>query len=624
MPSPIEGEQQLFDPGDFGAELFEDATRDAFPAFVMPEGQELPAPLRLRRIRLERVLGFQECTVDVQDFNILVGANNSGKSSLLRIIRFGYTLLHAHFHRADEESAYLVRGRNLDDSLLPVAEVRDLWFGGIRRSGNDHLLARIEMQFEEGLTIEFGLKSPFGHATSRLISDSTTIERSLWNRLVARPIVYVPSSVGVVAHEEYRTPVRVDSLVAGGHVHEVLRNLLLSLQESGRLSALDSLIGRFFNAGLGVVAFDAASDQFIRTTYRAEAEHDLFNVGAGFLQILQVLAFLVNQQPGVLLVDEPDAHLHSSLQRTAVDVLRAASADLGMQVLVATHSKEIINYVDPDNLLVVDRAASHLEGLGSHETAISVLESLGSIDSVDAFYVLRTRRLLLVEGKSDTKVLHGIATKRGMRLFEGDSRVVAIETGGDSTPAARSDLSIVEQIIGAGVDSLQIRDRDSRIDDHIAYEEAVSPRPVHFWRLGSIESYLVVPDALVRLVVTDTGLEAREAASAVADVIETAVASLADDSFDRVSTTVRDFLSRTESRGVEVAEANRRARQALQQEGALFRLAKGKLLLAKVRFELQDRLGVTFGTQRLIDEIDEAEVAEEVWEVLDRIAALTK
>lgn len=60
------------------------------------------------------------------------------------------------------------------------------------------------------------------------------------------------------------------------------------------------------------------------STYAPEdSDHDLFSAGAG----LQLLTFLVLGQAGILLVDEPDAHLHSSLQRIVVDVLRKASQE---------------------------------------------------------------------------------------------------------------------------------------------------------------------------------------------------------------------------------------------------------------------------------------------------------
>src|SRR5206468_9462975 len=118
------------------------------------------------------------------------------------------------------------------------------------------------------------------------------------------------------------------------------------------------------------VTFDQLSDEYIHVTYREDSDHDLFSAGAGFLQVLQLITFLIHERPGILLVDEPDAHLHSSLQRLVVDVLRAASRELGLQVLLATHSKEIVNYVDPGELLVIDRKQNHLKGLGEHEKAI--------------------------------------------------------------------------------------------------------------------------------------------------------------------------------------------------------------------------------------------------------------
>jgi predicted ATPase len=139
------------------------------------------------------MLGFENATVYPDDFTVLVGANNSGKSSLMRAISFAQTLLRVHVEREDAEHVVLARGRNLDDSLLPVPEVKDLWYGGIRRVGNDWVMAEIELEFETGLVLGFGLKGPFGHATSRLLDDSSRqVSRADFDRLTAYPIVYVP------------------------------------------------------------------------------------------------------------------------------------------------------------------------------------------------------------------------------------------------------------------------------------------------------------------------------------------------------------------------------------------------------------------------------------------------
>jgi len=344
----------------------------------------------------------------------------------------------------------------------------------------------------------------------------------------------------------------------------------------------------------------------------------------GSLQVLQLVTFVVHEKPGILLVDEPDAHLHSSLQRLVVDVLRKWSRASGYQVLLATHSKEIVNHVDADELLVVDRRQRVLRGLGEHESAISVLNSLGSVDSVDAYQVVTTRKVVLVEGATDPKILRALAAKRDSHVFEGGSRIVVIEPGGESTPAARSDLEIGERIIGHPISSLQIRDRDARLDRHVAATEAASRRPLHVWRRDSIESYLVVPATLARLIAERGGGTAEEIEPKVHRFIDESVEELRDETLDRTSTTYRHQVIQFEGgRGVEPAETNRAAREAMEDPDTRLRLTRGKDHLARVR----DRVavaygGISFGNMAILKEMQEGEVDPELWEILDEIEAL--
>ena len=53
----------------------------------------------------------------------------------------------------------------------------------------------------------------------------------------------------------------------------------------------------------------------------------------------------------------------------------------------------------------------------------------------------------------------------------------------------------------AEVRSYQILDRDARLLEFVEHAEQQSPRPLHLWRRDAIESYLVVPSAMARLVV---------------------------------------------------------------------------------------------------------------------------
>jgi predicted ATPase len=611
----------LFNPDEFGAEVAEDAQDNVFARLRVAEVYGAGAPLKLKRIRARNILGFEDTEVHLGDFNVLVGINNSGKSSLMRLISFAQTLLRLHFERVQGDEVVLARGRNIDDNLLPVPQVRDLWFRGVRRVGNVWTMAELELEFDSGLVVGFGLKPPFGHATSRLTGDNVRLPRADFERLATYPIVYVPSSVGVVDREEYRTPARIGALIAGGRAHEVLRNLLLHLNAAG-LEDVGRVLREYFGGVVSEVTFDEDSDQFISVTYEEDSQHELFSAGAGFLQVLQLVTFVVHERPGILLVDEPDAHLHSSLQRLVVDVLRRWSADAGFQVLLATHSKEIVNYVDADELLVVDRRQSVLRGLGEHETAISVLNSLGAVDSVDAYQVVSTQKVVLVEGATDPKVLATIAAKRESHVFEGSGRIVVIETGGESTPAARSDLNIVERILDRPLRSLQIRDHDARIDEHVRATEEGAPRPLHVWRRDSIESYLVVPSALARLIAQKVGVDVADVEERVRHFVADAVDELRDDTLDRAATRFRHEVIQFEARNVEPAEANRTVREAMQDDEIVIRLTRGKDLLAGVRTRISDAYRVSFGNIAILKEMTDEEVDPEVWAVLDRIEAL--
>lgn len=133
------------------------------------------------------------------------------------------------------------------------------------------------------------------------------MDGALLHALASRPAVWVPSSVGVVRDEEYRTPARRSSLVNAGRHNEVLRNLLLELKRDhqAEFAELQQTLERYFNGRFSEVDFDERLDQFVTATYEeAGLQHDLFSVGAGFVQVVQLLAFILIRTPGLILLDE--------------------------------------------------------------------------------------------------------------------------------------------------------------------------------------------------------------------------------------------------------------------------------------------------------------------------------
>ena len=70
---------------------------------------------------------------------------------------------------------------------------------------------------------------------------------------------------------------------------------------------------------------------------------DLTSVGVGVSQVLPVLAVCLLAEPGdIILLEQPELHLHPALQMRLADFLLAC-VDSGRQIIVETHSEHLVN-----------------------------------------------------------------------------------------------------------------------------------------------------------------------------------------------------------------------------------------------------------------------------------------
>ena len=590
---------------------------------VVPSGEEAdgaPAP-RIRRLWLRSFKGFRDFEVALGEFNVLAGANNSGKSTILQGADLLFRLINLH-----REGNHLAAGRNVPPAVLPVAQLRDLWYGQRYRAQNKFVEAVVGAEFAGGAQVEFGIIGPFGAATSHLRESGVTEE--VLTALVTRPAVWIPSSVGVVRAEEYRPPARRLGLVAEGRHNEVLRNQLLDLSKrKTEYKELETILETHFGGRLEGVRFDDLVDQFVTATYEEGSfQHDLYSVGSGFVQVVQLLAFVLPKSPSVVLLDEPDAHLHSSLQKTVIDVLDDLSRSRGFQLLLSTHSKEIINYVDPSRLILVEKGATKASPFGPSVTLLSILQSVGSVDNVDAFTLVRNRRCLFLEGDRDELIVERFAARLGIASFSGDDRIVVIEVGGADRFEHIEQLSVLEGVLGSKIASFEIRDRDGRIDSHRTETMAKSKRPLRILERDSIESYLLSPIVIARVVANVAAEQGKIATPTAADVervILEETEKLKDRTHDRVAERYVQEERRLNGQYPNVAEANEAARVTIGTHWTDLAnrlvVVPGKLLLSAVRGRIQADYGTSFGTARLAEEFQVSEIPDELIALLAEV-----
>ncbi|TDX99327.1 AAA family ATPase [Thiohalophilus thiocyanatoxydans] len=153
--------------------------------------------------------------------------------------------------------------------------------------------------------------------------------------------VYVPGLSGIPQVEEYRTESIVRRGVASGEANLYLRNVMFLIKEKNRLNELIKLVRNIFPAISLFVSFDPVKDLHIdvrvSVTGMSGKRIPLELVGTGVQQALQILSYVVLFRPFVLLLDEPDSHLHPDNQGLLAKIMLAIASETETNIIATTH-----------------------------------------------------------------------------------------------------------------------------------------------------------------------------------------------------------------------------------------------------------------------------------------------
>lgn len=370
----------------------------------------------IRRFTIEGFKRFEHGTViDLDDVTVLVGANNSGKSTILHaLILFQYCVeTTRRINGNGPEPKQLALGRRSvspdEFGVLPVADPGDLWPNGRVQTKNKPNTLMLRAEFDNRATIGFQLQLDYNRFH---IVPST---RGPWREAIdGREIRLIPIFSGFLPREEYLTlPARRDRLRLQRH-GEMVRNLLWDLREHAvaRWNTLQELLKELFPESAVSVEFDLEVDRFLNATYRDRVltrERDVMTAGSGFHQALQILASVLAPGAGTVLVDEPDAHLHARLQERLVRILARLGSEEQVQFILATHSPQLLNAAPEGTVRVC--MDGRVAALRVQPEQLRLLEELGAMDRMEIVPLLTSRAVVFVENKRDRNLLQDFARK---------------------------------------------------------------------------------------------------------------------------------------------------------------------------------------------------------------------
>jgi len=226
---------------------------------------------------------------------------------------------------------------------------------------------------------------------------------------------------------------------------------------------------------------------------------EIFWAGFGFQVWCQMLTHLVQSRgSSIFLIDEPDIYLHSDLQRQLVGLLR----NLGPDILIATHSTEIISEAETDDIVIVDKRRKSARRVRDPGELTEVFTILGSNLNPVLTQLAKTRRVVFVEGQ-DFQIIARFARKLGYAEVGSRSRFAVVPILGCDPDRIRNLKRGMEATLGSSVAAAAILDRDFRSDEecrHLKRECGSICDLVTVHGCKEIENLLLVPAAIDRAV----------------------------------------------------------------------------------------------------------------------------
>lgn len=458
-------------------------------------------------------------------FDLLVGRNNSGKSTVLQALAI-WQFCVDEFHRSKRGGSKGIQVVLPNFTALPLPEFNLLWKdrtdraypteNGKKKQKFILIEILVEWRRASGETDKFGVELRY-HSPQTIYA----IPTGGWARFRAceqqgdlPKIAYVPPFSGLEPTEKRLDDAPIRSQAGKGQPGSVLRNLLLRVCPTperggdGRIKKgyeppadwleLAGVVERWFSVKISPPQYESGKDVYITVEYRQNSkDYDIIAGGSGFHQTLTLLAFLYGYQPTTILLDEPDAHLHVNLQREILDYFKKKSLDTGTQFLIATHAEEFARGVDASQIVSL---------LSQRPTRIQskpeILRAMSEVTNEEITRLLSSPYILYVEGESDERILRAWATSCGAQQAIDQVCFRVMGGGGKENMQEEADkhFAAVKQIV-TNASRLMLFD----YDDHKEWHPDAANPSVAEWTRKNIENYLLVPSAWKRAALKQLG-----------------------------------------------------------------------------------------------------------------------
>lgn len=457
------------------------------------EGQSLEPRVSITSVQFRNFKALKEFSISLDQMNILVGANNSGKSTIIGSFR----ALEAGLRRARVRKQESVPARDGDIGYIIPRDSIPISLTNAQTDYQDvEALVTFRLSNGNRLVLSFvrGDENGFLYTESdKLVTNNTKAFKE------AFPInVAVVPVLGPVENEE--EVVQGETVRANLATHRASRNFRnYWWYNQEQFEPFRQTIMRTW-PGMDITPPELLGDRSFLAMFCKEdrIDRELFWTGFGFQVWCQLLTHISRARGAtILVIDEPDIYLHPDLQRQLVSLLREAGPD----VLMATHSTDIVAEAEPTDILAIDKFKRSAKRIKGPEGIGGALQSLGSVHNFALTQIERAGRVIFIEG-GDFRILRQFARRLGLRELAAGSGLAWFPLGGFPTRShVRGVTQGIAGTVGKSVIFGGVFDRDFRSKEEVVATQSDLKGILSFVVIlerKEIENYLLVPTALAR------------------------------------------------------------------------------------------------------------------------------
>ncbi|QBQ15451.1 ATP-binding protein [Acinetobacter haemolyticus] len=214
--------------------------------------------------------------------------------------------------------------------------------------------------------------------------------------------------------EPYMYPVQVEKKILRGASQEALRNKIILKREM--LNDLQASLSRILEVPVLLELpkpQDFKKKEFVEILVKVgdKPYKELFLQGSGFIQILEILSTIeyINAPLKILLVDEPDSHIHSKLQ---VNLLKELRNQISNQFFIISHNDQFVTSSNEGEVFFLNKEDLLLKELNplNFDAFKRIKEELGGV-LIHLELLSAADSIVFTEGGDDQEYLKFIYEK---------------------------------------------------------------------------------------------------------------------------------------------------------------------------------------------------------------------